>query len=107
MILVFLASLVGMNPVPVRADSGGLICESFDSLTPGSKIGTYSGWFSDTNGPVVTAAIGVAGSTGLATGNAIFNWTARPSNWNDANFQKINLQVISSATAVVSSMMTA
>jgi hypothetical protein len=69
-----------------------LVCETFDSFTAGSRIGTYAGWFSDNNGPLVTAANGVAGSTGLGTGSAIFNWTDHPFNWNAADFQSIIFQ---------------
>ena len=91
-ILVFLFSLVGVNPMPVSADSGGLICESFDSFTPGSTIGTYTGWYDGGAGPIVTAGVGVASSIGLAAANNIFNWTANPFNWNATDFQKVALQ---------------
>ena len=72
--------------------TAGLMCESFNAYTAGSRIGTYPGWFSDTTGPVVTASNGVANSTGLAAAGGIFNWTAHPFNWNAADLQKIILQ---------------
>jgi hypothetical protein len=71
---------------------GTLVCESFDTYTPGSIIGTYAGWYDGGNGPVVTAGNGVAGSVGLAAGNNIFTWTAHPFDWNAAGFQGVNLQ---------------
>jgi len=91
-IIVFLTSLLGKNTIIVRADSTGLVCETFESLVPGSTIGTYAGWYDGGAGPVVTAGNGVASSVGVATANSIFNWTAHPFNWNAADFQKITLQ---------------
>ena len=76
----------------VESAPSTLVCETFNAFTPGSTIGTYTGWFSDGSGPVVTAANGVAGSNGLAAGSTIFNWTAHPFNWNAADFQKVILQ---------------
>ena len=68
------------------------VCESFNSYTPGSRIGTYAGWFSDASGPLVSTGIGVASSIGLDSGSTIFNWTAHPFNWNAADFQKFVAQ---------------
>jgi hypothetical protein len=68
------------------------VCESFNSFTSGSTIGSYTGWYSDSNGPIVTAGNGVTGSNGLGTGSAIFNWTAYPFNWNAPDFQKVIFQ---------------
>ncbi len=72
--------------------SAGLVCESFNTFTPGSPIGTYTGWYDGGSGPVVTAGNGVAGSVGLAAANNIYTWTAHPFNWNDATFQSVTLQ---------------
>ena len=69
-----------------------LVCETFNSFTPGARIGTYSGWFSDGNGPLVSSSIGVANSIGLDSGSAIFNWTAHPFDWNAADFSAITFQ---------------
>ena len=69
-----------------------LVCETFNAFTPGSTIGSYSGWYDGGAGPVVTAGNGVASSIGLAPDDAIFTWTAHPFNWNAADFQSITLQ---------------
>ena len=69
-----------------------LVCESFNAFTPGSTIGTYTGWYDGGAGPVVTAGNGVAGSTGLAAAANVFNWIAHPFNWNAADFQKFVVQ---------------
>ena len=71
----------------------GLVCESFNSYTPGSSIGSYTGWYDGGAGPVVTAGNGVASSTGLAADDTIFHWTAHPFNWNAADFQSLSLQM--------------
>jgi hypothetical protein len=69
-----------------------LVCETFNSYTPGSAIGTYTGWYDGGSGPLVTAGNGVVGSTGLGSAGNIFNWTAHPFNWNAADLQKITFQ---------------
>ena len=76
----------------VVAPPSTLTCESFNAFTPGSTIGTYTGWYDGGAGPVVTAGNGVAGSTGLAAANNVFHWTAHPFNWNAADFQKFVVQ---------------
>ena len=76
-----------------------LVCESFNTYTAGSTIGTYTGWYDGGAGPVVTAGNGVASSIGLGTGSAIYNWTAHPFNWNAADFEKIVLQQDFQSTA--------
>ena len=65
------------------APPSSLICESFNDFTPDSRIGTYTGWYSDTNGPMVSSGIGVASSIGLDSGGSIYNWTAHPFTWKD------------------------
>ena len=74
------------------APQSSLTCESYNDFTSGSQIGTYAGWFSTTSGPMVSSDIGVAGSIGLDTGSAIYNWTDHPFNWNDSDFQKFVTQ---------------
>ena len=69
-----------------------LVCESFNAFTPGSRIGTYPGWYDAGAGPVVTAGNGVASSIGLAPATSIYNWTAHPFNWNAGDFEKIIFQ---------------
>ena len=69
------------------------ICETFDSYTAGSNIGSYAGWYDGGSGPVVTAGNGVANSVGLASFGDIFTWTAHPFNWNASDFQGITLQM--------------
>lgn len=74
----------------------GLVCESFNSYAPGSRIGSYAGWYdggASVPGPVVTAGNGVAGSIGLAPAASVFHWTAHPFNWNAADFQSVSLQM--------------
>ncbi len=72
--------------------SAGLVCESFNTFTPGSTIGTYTGWYDGGSGPVVTSGNGVAGSIGLAASGTIFTWTAHPFDWNAADFVAVRLQ---------------
>ncbi|GEM_PF-1676346 len=69
-----------------------MVCESFDAFTPGSTIGTYSGWYDGGSGPVVTAGNGLLNSVGLAAAANIYTWTAHPFNWNDLTFQSVTLQ---------------
>ena len=69
-----------------------LVCENFDAFTPGSRIGTYTGWFDGGNGPLVTSGIGVASSVGLDDANNIFTWTAHPFDWTAPDFVGVNLQ---------------
>ena len=69
-----------------------LVCEDFNAFTPGSTIGTYTGWYDGGSGPVVTAGNGVTGSVGLAAATNIYTWTAHPFNWNDATFVSVTLQ---------------
>ena len=69
-----------------------LVCESFNSYTPGSTIGTYTGWWDGGAGPVVTTGNGVASSIGLAAAGNVYHWTAHPFNWNAADFQKFIVQ---------------
>jgi hypothetical protein len=66
--------------------ASSLVCETFNSLTPGSMIGSYSGWYDGGAGPVVTAGNGVTGSIGLAASGTMYNWTAYPFNWNATDF---------------------
>ena len=44
MILVFVASLVGMNPMPVRADLPAGILEDFETGFAGSHVGDHADW---------------------------------------------------------------
>jgi len=69
------------------------VLETFDSFTPGSRIGTYAGWYDGGNGPMVTDGIGVAGTVGLANASNIFTWTAQPFNWSDPDFLEIKIQM--------------
>jgi hypothetical protein len=69
-----------------------LVCESFNAFTPGSRIGTYAGWYDGSNGPVVTSGNGVASSIGLAAATNIYTWTAHPFNWNAADFESFVAQ---------------
>jgi hypothetical protein len=78
---------------PATPAAAGLVCESFDGYTPGSTIGSYTGWYDAGRGPAVTAGNGVAGTVGLAPATNIFNWTAHSFNWNAASFQNIVLQM--------------
>ena len=74
------------------ADTTGMICESFNTYTPGSTIGSYTGWYDGGAGPVVTAGNGVASTVGLAAATNIYNWTAHSFNWNDPTFLSVTFQ---------------
>ena len=69
-----------------------LTCESFDSYTTGSMIGTFPDWFDAGAGPIVTAGNGIAGTAGLGNANDIFTWTAHPFDWNAVDFVGVNVQ---------------
>ena len=92
MILVFLISLVGMNPMPVRAASTGLICESFDAgWTDGAKIDNTD-WYSN-NGPTIEQNEGVAASWGISPSGNIFIWRSKSFSWADPSFESATFQL--------------
>ena len=76
----------------LTAETPTLVCENFNAFTPGSTIGSYTGWYDAAGGPIVTAGNGVASSVGLAAATSIYNWTAHSFNWNDSAFQSVVLQ---------------
>ena len=70
------------------------VVEDFDtSFTTGQRVGTHPDWYDGGSGPLVTQYSGIAGSNGLTPANHTFIWAAHAFNWNDADFQKINLQM--------------
>jgi len=62
-----------------------IVSEDFETgFTLDTAIGNHADWFDENGtGPVITAGIGVAGSNGLAPGDAICTWTAHPFDWTD------------------------
>ena len=68
-------------------------CESFDSFTAGSTIGTYPDWYDGGAGPVVTSGIGLTSSIGLSPASNVFTWTAYPFNWNAEDFSSITFSM--------------
>jgi type IX secretion system substrate protein len=68
-------------------------CEDFNAFTIGNEVGDDADWYDNNDGPVVEATSGVAGSQGLAAGNAIFTWTANTFDWNAADFEAVSMQM--------------
>ncbi len=69
-----------------------LTCETFDSFTVGTTVGSHADWYDGGSGPVVNASGGVASSQGLGPATSIFTWVAHPFDWNAADFQSVQLQ---------------
>ena len=84
---------VAVTGESTTTEPGTMICEDFDTFTTGETVGSDSDWFDNGNGPVVNANGGVANSQGLDPASAIFTWTNNPFNWNDPDFQAINLRM--------------
>jgi hypothetical protein len=83
MILVFLASLVGMNPMPVRADSPAGFLEDFESGWTDHTYIDNADWYSNNSTPYVEDDFGIGGTWGLSNSGNIFTWMAHPFQWTD------------------------
>ena len=70
-----------------------LVCESFDAFTTCKRSAHIPDGMLPAAGPTVTAsAVAWRVRSAWVQHNNIYNWTAHPFNWNDADFQKIVLQ---------------